>query len=78
MVNNTTGLEWPRTQDLSPLYEINHAMFIASRRLYAEGRRSGSHPKLFEIDKIRAYDIDWNEDFVIAESLYKYIKKGML
>lgn len=78
MVNNTTGLEWPRTQDLTPLYEINHAMFIAPRSLYAEGRRSGSHPKLYELDKLRSHDVDWDDDFAIAEALYKYMqKRGM-
>lgn len=76
MVNNTTGLEWPRTQDLTPLYEINHTMFIAPRKLYAEGRRSGSHPKLYELDKIRSHDVDWNDDFAIAEALYKYLRKS--
>lgn len=75
MVNNTTGLEWPRTQDLTPLYEINHAMFLAPRSLYAEGRRSGCHPKLYELDKLRSHDVDWEDDFAIAEALYKYMKK---
>ena len=75
MVNNSTGLEWPRTQDLTPLYEINHAMFIAPRRLYAEGRRSGAHPKLYELDKLRSFDVDWDDDFVIAEALFKYMSQ---
>ena len=29
LVNNTTDIPWPRTQDLEPLYEINHAIFLA-------------------------------------------------
>jgi len=78
MVNNNTGLEWPRTQDLMPLYEINHAMFIAPRRLYAEGKRTGVHPKLYELDKLRSYDIDWDDDFAIAEALFGYMKKSGL
>ena len=76
MVNNTTGLEWPRTQDLTPLYEINHAMFIAPRKFYADGRRTGSHLKLYEIDKLRSYDVDWDDDFAIAEALFSYMKKS--
>jgi len=71
MVNNTTGLEWPRTQDLTPLYEINHTMFIASHEMYKQGHRSGSHPKLYELDKIHSYDVDWDDDFLIAQELYK-------
>ena len=74
MVNNTTGLPWPRTQDLTPLYETNHAIFLAPRELYTEGQRSGVRPKLYEFDKIRAQDIDWPEDFIVCEQLYLYLK----
>jgi len=75
MVNNNTGLEWPRTQDLSPLYEINHTMFVASRKFYEKGRRSGDHPKLYELDKVHSFDVDWNDDFIIAQELYKLYEK---
>ena len=74
MVNNSTGLEWPRTQDLTPLYEINHAMFIAPRKIFGEGRRTGKFPKLYELEKIRSYDVDWDDDFAITEALYKYMQ----
>lgn len=74
MVNNSTGLEWPRTQDLTPLYEINHAMFIAPREMFAEGRRSGKHPKLYELEKLRSYDVDWEDDFAVTEALFKYMQ----
>ena len=74
MVNNDTTLEWPRTQDLTPLYEINHAIFLCPRELYKQGRRTGKKPKLFSFDKLRSHDIDWEEDFIVGEQLYKYIK----
>lgn len=78
MVNNSTELKWPRTQDLEPLYEINHAIFLCSRSLYEEGNRIGERPMLFEFEKLRALDIDWEEDFVTGEILYKYIlSKGL-
>ena len=70
LINNTTELPWPRTQDLAPLYEINHAVFLAPRQIYIEQRnRLGTCPKLYVMDKIRSMDIDWEEDFVIAEAL---------
>lgn len=75
MVNNDTSLEWPRTQDLTPLYEINHAIFLCPRELYKQGRRTGKKPKLFTFDKLRSHDIDWEEDFVVGEQFYKYIKE---
>lgn len=78
MVNNTTELKWPRTQDLEPLYEINHAIFLCPRAFYKGGNRVGNKPKLFEFENLRAWDIDWEEDFVMGEILYKYIlSKGL-
>ena len=72
LINNTTELLWPRTQDLAPLYEINHTVFLAPREVYIEQRnRLGRRPKLHVMDKISSMDIDWEEDFVIAEALVR-------
>lgn len=72
LINNTTELAWPRTQDLAPLYEINHAVFLAPREVYVERRnRLGVCPRLHVMDKIASMDIDWEEDFVIAEALMR-------
>lgn len=72
LVNNTTPVPWPRTQDLEPLYEINHTMFIAPRDVYIGQRnRIGTNPYLYIMDEIHSFDIDWEEDFTIAEVLYK-------
>ncbi len=71
VVNNTTPLPWPRTQDLEPLYLINHTMFIASRSTYENDRnRIGRRPYLHQMDEIRSFDIDWEDDFAIAEALF--------
>ena len=72
LINNTTELPWPRTQDLAPLYEINHTVFLAPREVYIEQRnRLGRRPKLHVMDKISSMDIDWEEDFAIAEALVR-------
>lgn len=72
LVNNTTDIPWPRTQDLEPLYEINHAIFLAKREIYVEQKnRLGKKPLLHIMDEIHSKDIDWEDDFVIAEMLYK-------
>ena len=34
LINNTTDIPWPRTQDLEALYLINHTMFLARREVY--------------------------------------------
>ena len=65
-------VKWPRTQDLDPLYEINHAFYINSRENYLSMHdRIGKNPVLFELDKIHAMDIDWEDDFKIAEIVFK-------
>lgn len=72
LVNNTTNIPWSRTQDLEPLYEINHAIFLAKRSVYTEQKnRIGQKPLLYIMDEIHSKDIDWEEDFKIAEIMYK-------
>ena len=72
LINNTTKLPWPRTQDLEALYEINHTMFLASRKTYIQSQnRLGVNPYLYVMDRIKGQDIDWPEDFKVAETLYR-------
>lgn len=71
LVNNTTDIPWPRTQDLEPLYPINHTIFLAKREVYEEQKnRIGRKPLLHIMDEIHSFDIDWPDDFTIAEILY--------
>lgn len=74
LVNNTTNLPWPRTQDLEPLYEINHAVFLAKRDVYIEQKnRIGKKPLLHIMDELHSRDIDWEDDFRIAEIMYQIL-----
>lgn len=60
--------KWPRTQTLEPIHEVNSGVFLASSDVYrAFDDRIGERPYLYELDKITSYDVDWPEDFVIAE-----------
>ena len=62
--------KWPRTQTLSPVHEINSAIFLASSAIYECYRdRIGGRPCLFPLDRLTALDVDWEQDFVIAEQL---------
>lgn len=77
LINNTTDIPWPRTQDLEPLYEINHTMFLAKREVYVEQKnRIGKKPMLHIMDELHSFDIDWPDDFVIAEIMYKNLYGG--
>ena len=79
IINNTTDIPWPRTQDLETLYEINHTMFIASRGVYQEKKnRLGDRPYLYVMDGMLSFDIDWEEDFKMAEMIYTYLKNNGL
>jgi N-acylneuraminate cytidylyltransferase len=72
LINNTTSIPWPRTQDLEALYPINHTMFLAKRDVYTEQKnRIGKKPYLYVMDELHSFDIDWPEDFTIAETIYK-------
>ena len=64
--------KWPRTQTIEPLYEVNSAVFIADIEIYKTlNDRIGNKPYLYELDKIKSFDIDWEEDFEIAEILWR-------
>lgn len=64
--------KWPRTQTIEPLFEINSGIFLASVDTYRHLQdRIGEKPYLFENNDIDSFDIDWEEDFFIAEAIYK-------
>jgi CMP-N-acetylneuraminic acid synthetase len=67
-VNHTKG-KTLRTQDLDAVYEENACFFIFSRTsfIYSGNDRIGSRPYLQEISAIEGVDIDYEEDFLLAE-----------
>jgi CMP-N-acetylneuraminic acid synthetase len=72
IINRVSDQRWPQTQDLEELYEINSAIFIASRKIYVDNfDRIGTKPELFIQDSIKSFDIDWEDDFTLAELIYK-------
>jgi CMP-N-acetylneuraminic acid synthetase len=68
--------KWPQTQTIAPVHEINSSAFLAPVDVYTHlNDRIGDRPLLYPMDKITAMDIDWEEDFVIAETL---LLKGLV
>lgn len=62
--------KWPRTQTLSPIQEVNSAVFFAPCIVYRNlDDRIGKTPYLYPLNKLISHDIDWPEDFVIAECM---------
>ena len=75
-INYDRNLEkWPRTQTLKPVNEVNSAVFLASSEIYEKQKdRIGINPYLYKLDKIISHDIDWPEDFIVAECM---VEKGI-
>ena len=69
---NHNPQELLRTQDLEPLYEENSNFYIFSKNSFEKSgkKRIGVKPKIFEVNKLEAVDIDEPEDFVLAELLH--------
>lgn len=62
-----------RTQDLPPLFEENSNIYLFSKDSFKKAgrKRIGFKPKLFVMDALEALDIDNEEDFLLAETIYK-------
>lgn len=74
--SDSKEFKWPRTQDLPKLFEVNHAVFLAPKTVYLDKKnRLGENPSIFEMDKIKSWDIDWEEDFTVAEAIYEKLRK---
>ena len=68
--------KWPRTQTLKLINEVNSGAFLASSQVYSKlNDRIGKTPYLYTLNKLIGYDIDWPEDFVIAECM---VDKGLV
>lgn len=71
IINRINNQKWPKTQDLKALFEINSAIFIACEDTYRMNKdRIGKTPILFEQDNLKSFDIDWEDDFELAEFIY--------
>ena len=69
---NFTLDPWQRSQDLVGTCAINFAINILSKENMIDLRSTvGRNPYFFTIDKSIALDIDYMEDFFLAEILYK-------
>jgi CMP-N-acetylneuraminic acid synthetase len=63
--------KWPRTQTIKPLFEVDSGAFINSVQNYKKfGDRVGTNPFLYSQTGHGSFDIDWPEDFLLAESIW--------
>ncbi len=70
--HDNTVKRWPRTQDLEKIFLVNSALFVIDKSLLVTLQdRVGHQPLLFETPAISGFDIDWEADFILGETLYK-------
>lgn len=61
-----------RTQDLLPVYEENSNLYLFSRESFQKRHnRIGETPYLFVTPPLESVDIDTEEEFLLAEAIYK-------
>ena len=76
-INHKLG-ELLRTQDLEPVYEENSNFYIFSKSSFklALDNRIGIKPTYYEINKLEGIDIDEEEDFILAETIYEKLREN--
>jgi len=68
----------PRTQDLPSIYAETSIAYVFSKETFAKHNRIvGVNPYICNVGKIEAIDIDYPEDFVIADAIYKEVIKKL-
>ena len=66
-----------RTQDLPPIYEENSCLYVFSKTtLQQQHNRIGLRPMMLEISRREAIDIDEEEDFQIAEMMFRAMPRA--
>lgn len=69
----------PRTQDMKPYYMELSTPYVFTRECWQKyNSRSGKNPYICECSEIEAIDIDYPEDFELADMVYSsLLKKGI-
>ena len=68
---------FPRTQDLKPIYAEAPGAYVFTKESFEKyNRRVGVKPYICEISEVESRDIDYPEDFEIADAIYTSFIKG--
>ncbi len=69
----------PRTQDLEPLFCEVSAAYVFKREVFETlHRRIGINPHITEVAGAECIDIDYPEDFEMADAIYSFVRGGVL
>ena len=62
--------KWPRSQDIKPLFEINHAAYIIPfMRMREVDDRVGTNVYLYSLAENISMDIDWEDQFQLLNDI---------
>ena len=68
---------FPRTQDLPPIFSEAPGAYVFTKETFLKyDRRVGVKPYIHEISEIESRDVDYPEDFAIANAIYMNILKS--
>lgn len=66
----------PRTQDMEPYYCELSSPYVFTRETFSKYHgRTGEKPFIYECSEVEAIDIDYPEDFVLANAVYMSLIK---
>jgi CMP-N-acetylneuraminic acid synthetase len=64
----------PRTQDLPPIFAEVSAAYVFKKEVFLTlNRRIGANPHITAVGGVESIDIDYPEDFMLADAVYKEI-----
>jgi len=67
---DNTAEKWPRSQDLEPVWEINHAIYIMPFEVMrATGDRITPKSFFFPMEEGASMDIDWEDQFHLMDEI---------
>lgn len=66
----------PRTQDMEPVYCELSSPYVFKKEVFEKYHgRTGENPYIHECNEVEAIDIDYPEDFILADMVYENILK---
>lgn len=67
----------PRTQEMEPIFMEQSTPYVFTRECWdRNGARSGTNPYICECSEVECIDIDYPEDFELANVVYTHLLKG--
>jgi CMP-N-acetylneuraminic acid synthetase len=80
-ITNWKGATIMNTKFVDPIYEAAHCLYASRMDIIGDGfwmdTKSPPEPELFTMDELEAFDIDYEWQFDVAQTLYnKFVEKS--